>query len=392
MTALQDEADRVLARVTTGPQRVPGVVAMVTDRDANVYEGAAGQREVDGEPMTLDTVFALYSATKAVTTTAALQLVEDGALDLDAPVSDYLPGFAELEVLEGFDPSGQPVLRPPAGPATTRQLLTHTSGLGYEFFDDDYARLVRDHGQPRIGRSTHGALTAPLLTDPGTRWQYGIGLDWAGQVIEAVDGRRLGEILADRVFGPLGMTDTAFGVYEQLAPRLARIHVRKGDGTLKPVGAQPRRAELDMGGQGLYGTVGDYLRFIRMWLNEGRGEHGRVLRPETVEFALRDHLPDGLEVTGLPSSDTFLTHDAEFFPGVAKTWSLPFMVNEADAPTGRPAGSQGWAGLANLYYWIDPRNGIGGFWATQVLPFFDPTSVNGFLELETATYRWLAGR
>lgn len=386
MRLLTDELDQLLGKVTRGDTGVPGVVAMVTNASETLYAGAAGHRESGASPMTSDTVFALYSATKAITVTVALQLLETGELQLSAPVREYVPEFATLQVLEGFDRSGQPVLRAPASEATVLQLLTHTSGLGYEFFSDDYARLVRDCGYPRISEASHASLMTPLLFDPGTRWLYGINTDWLGRVIEEITGERLGEVFARRVFGPLGMTDTAFDVEDRLAGRLASIHARESDGSCRPLGARPRRTELHMGGHGLYGTVPDYLRFIRMWLNAGRGEHGQVLRPETVELATRNHLADGVQVTRLPSSVPFLTNDLELFPGLPKSWSLAFMVNEETAPTGRPIHSQGWAGLANLYYWIDRRHGIGGFWATQVLPFVDQVSLGGYLELEKTVY------
>lgn len=385
---LTKNLDALLAGVTSGPTRVPGVVAMVTDTERTLYTGVAGHREVDGDAMTSDSMFALYSATKAVTATAALALVEDGALDLTAPVRSYLPHFAELQVLTGFDAQGQPVVRPPATEATVLHLLTHTSGLGYEFFDEQYGRMVSEHGQPRINDGTREALMAPLLCDPGTRWKYGIGIDWAGQVIEAVTGKGLGEVFAERIFTPLGMTDTTFEVSDEQAARLARVHVRS-EGALKPIGRRPRPTPIEMGGQGLFGTAGDYVLFLRMWLAQGHGEHGQVLRPETVEWALRNHLADGLQVSELKSSNTFLTLDTEFFPGLPKSWSIPFMINDHDAPTGRPAGSQAWAGLANLYYWIDPHHQIAGIWATQILPFSDPTSLNGFIEMETEVYRHL---
>ena len=165
------------------------------------------------------------------------------------------------------------------------------------------------------------------------------------------------------------------------------MHTRNADGSLTPTDFElPDKPEIHMGGHGLYGTVGDYIRFIRMWLNDGRGENGQVLRPETVAMAEQNQLGD-LKVTALPGVIPSLSNDAEFFPGLSKSWSLPFMVNDEAAPTGRPAGALGWAGLANLFYWIDRRNGVGGFWATQILPFGDATSFTGYIDFETAWYR-----
>ena len=192
--------------------------------------------------------------------------------------------------------------------------------------------------------------------------------------------------MQERVFGPLGMTDTAFALTDATRPRLAAMHQREADGTLTASGFELPSPEVDMGGHGLLSTVPDYLRFLRMWLNDGASGSGeQVLRPETVEMAVQNHLGE-LKVKMLPGVIPALSNDAEFFPGQSKSWGLTFMINDEAAPTGRPAGSVAWAGLANLYYWIDRQSGIAGYWATQILPFADGASVGGYLEFETATY------
>ncbi|MGV9481580.1 serine hydrolase domain-containing protein [Gordonia aichiensis] len=382
--------DAVLKSAIDAEAPVAGVVAMVTDRSGNIYEGAAGKRRIDGDAaITTDDVFALFSTTKAITATAALQLVEEGQLDLDRPASDYAPEIGELQVIEGFDDDGAPRLRAPKSIPTTRQLLTHTGGFGYDFFDEVYSRLADEQGQPSVITATKAALTTPLLFDPGERWQYGTNLDWVGQVVERLRGKRLGEVFEERIFEPLGIENMSFVLREDFRPRLAEMHARNADGSLTPMDFElPSPPEVDFGGHGLYGTVGDYMTFIRMWLNDGAGEHGRVLKQETVEMAVQNHLGD-LPVTMLPGVIPSLSNDAEFFPGQSKSWSLPFMINNEQAPTGRPAGSLGWAGLANLFYWIDRKNGYGGYWATQILPFGDPTSFTKYMDFETALYRSL---
>lgn len=389
---LKSACDAILQRVASGSPRVPGVVAMATDRNGNIYEGAAGQRVLGQDaPMTTDSVFAIFSTTKAITGTAVLQLVEEGKLDLDAPAKTYAPGIGKLQVLEGFDADGKPQLRPPKRDVTTRMLLLHTAGFGYDFFNESYNRLAKEHGQPSVITASKAALATPLLFDPGDDWEYGSNIDWAGQVVEGVTGKRLGEVFQERIFKLLGMTSTAFTLTPDMRKRLARVHRRESDGSLKPLTdfELPQPPEIDMGGHGLYGTVGDYCRFIRMWLNDGAGEHGRVLKPETVRMAEKNALGEK-KIKGLPGIIPELSHYAEFFPGMPKSWALTFMINEEPAPTGRPAGALAWAGLANLYYWIDRQNGLGGFWATQILPFADPTSVGGYLDFETAVYGSMA--
>ncbi len=387
MENLKATADSILNRVVTSDPRVPGVVAMVTDRQRNIYEGAAGKRRLDRDAdMTTDTVFGIFSTTKALTGTAALQLVEEGKLDLDAPAKNYAPDIGKLQVIEGFDPDGEPRLRAPKRDVTTRMLLLHTAGMGYDFFNEKYNRLAQEKGQPSVITGSKKALMTPLLFDPGDKWEYGSNMDWCGQVIEAIAGKRLGEVFKTRILEPLGMRDTTFELTDALRSRLAGMHARNADGSLAPMDFElPSEPEVHMGGHGLYSTVGDYMRFIRMWLNDGAGENGRVLKAETVRMAEKNHLGDK-KVTMLPGVIPSLSNDAEFFPGLSKSWALTFMVNDEEAPTGRPAGALGWAGLANLFYWIDRKNGFGGFWATQILPFGDPVSFMGYMDFETALY------
>lgn len=287
-TGLTSSLNHLFDTVTAGPLRVPGVVAAITGRDGLIYEGASGQRTLGqaGE-MTTDSVFALFSATKAITATAVLQLVEEGRLDLDAPARDYLPMIGEQQVLEGFDSDGSPRLRPPKKPITTRMLLLHTAGFGYEFFNEHYNRLAREQGLPGIISGSLAALQTPLLFEPGEQWEYGSNLDWAGLVVEAITGQRLGEVMQQRIFEPLGMTDTAFTMTPSMLQRRACLHQREVDGSLSVLEdfILPQDPEVHMGGHGLYSTVQDYCRFIRAWLNDGQGDHGRILRPETIRVA-----------------------------------------------------------------------------------------------------------
>ncbi|MGF6311399.1 methyl acetate hydrolase [Bradyrhizobium sp. i1.8.4] len=380
-------ADAILDGVVTSNPRVPGVVAMVTDRHRNIYEGAAGKRRLDqAADMTTDSVFAIFSTTKAITGTAVLQLVEEGKLDLDAPAKTYAPDIGKLQVIEGFDEEGEPRLRAPKRDITTRMLMVHSAGLSYDFINHTYNRLAQEKGQPSVITASKASLMTPLLFDPGERWEYGTNMDWCGQIVEAIAGRRLGEVFRMRIFEPLGIRDTTFELTDAMRRRLAGIHARNADGSLTPMDFElPANPEIHMGGHGLYGTIGDYMRFIRMWLNDGAGEHGRVLKAETVRMAEKNHLGSN-KVTAITGVITSLANDAEFFPGQSKSWALSFMINDEQAPTGRPAGALGWAGLANLFYWIDRQNGFGGFWATQILPFGDPTSFIGYINFETAFY------
>ncbi len=334
-TALDD----VLRRAVDGSPGVPGVAAIVTDRDANTYEGAAGTRRLGGDDgFTTDTVCAIFSTTKAIGGTACLQLVEDGSLDLDAPAKEYVPDIGELQVLDGFDADGEPVLRPPKRDITTRMLLSHTAGFGYDFFSEAYNTMATEHDQPSVITASKASIMTPLLFDPGEQWEYGSNIDWAGQVVEAIAGERLGVVMQERILGPLAMDSTAFSMTDDMRSRLAAMHQRDETGELTATDFElPSDPDIHMAGHGLYSTADDYMKFIRMWLNDGDGPDGRILQSSTVEMAVQNQLGD-LKVKMLPGVIPSLSNDAEFFPGMPKSWALTFMLNDEDAPTGRPAG------------------------------------------------------
>lgn len=394
MTTLEAQLDAVIERVTrnghTG-ESVPGVVAAVTDANGTIYEKAVGLRCLaTAQPMTLDAVFVLHSMTKPITGTAVLQCAEEGLLDLDAPAATWVPEISQLRVIEGAGADGAPILRAPKRDITTRMLLLHTAGFGYPTYDATYRRLGLQLSQSSSASAVKESLMLPLLFDPGERWMYGFSLDWAGFVVESIRGQRLGHVMDNRVFAPLGMSDTAFALSPTMSQRLATMHQRQRDGALVAINfAAPQEPEIDLGGHGLFGTVRDYMKLLRMWLNDGAGDHGRVLKPETVRWATRNGL-ENQRVTTLTGIDSALSNDVEFFPGQPKSWAYTFMVNDEQAPTGRPAGALGWGGLPNLYYWIDRQNGIAGLWATQVLPFCDTVSFDAYLDFETTVYRNLA--
>src|SRR4029077_50245 len=228
---LQRAADQVLSRMVSSSPRVPGVVAMVTDRSGNIYEGAAGERMLGQDAdATTDCVFAIFSTTKAITGAAVMQCVEEDKLDLDAPAKNYATDIGKLQVLDGFDAAGKPKLRAPKRDITTRMLLLHTAGFGYDFFNENYNQLAQNHGQPSVITASHASIRTPLLFDPGEQWEYGSNIDWAGQVVEGIAGKRLGEVMKERIFKPLGMEDTAFSMNESMRKRVVTMHQRDETG------------------------------------------------------------------------------------------------------------------------------------------------------------------
>jgi CubicO group peptidase (beta-lactamase class C family) len=380
---LKSSVDAVLAKgVVTGA--VPGVVAVVTTRDGTIYEGAFGVRDLGTAiPMTLDTIFDVASLTKAVTSTGLMQLVERGLVNLDAPAGNYVPYLGEIEVLDGFGTDGRPILRAPKTPLTTRHLLTHTGGFGYDHWNGEHRRYRQLNGMQSA--TMHG-LRVPLVHDPGTQWEYGINTDWAAQLVKAVSGQDIDAFTADNLFAPLGI-EGAWRISDAMRPRRASIHQRQRDGSLVPKPLEdPDLTEFVPGGHGIHIAGPEYAKFVRMFLNRGVGNGNRVLKDETVEQMSRPDVSPNNEVTMLRTFAPAISNDGMFFPGLAKRHSLGFLVTEARAPTGRSPGSLAWAGVANCYYWIDPAIGIGGVYMSQILPFMDYLSLPLFYAFETAVY------
>jgi methyl acetate hydrolase len=336
--------------------------------------------------MTLDTIFRIASMTKAVTSVAAMQLVEQGKLQLDQPIGNVLPELSAPQVLEGFDDAGAPHLRPAKRPITLRHLLTHTAGFGYEFDDPDVVRYVKATSTPSTSTGKLAALRLPLMFDPGDRWEYGINIDWVGRAIEAVSGQPLSVYFRDKILAPLGMTDTEYAISSEQQSRLVQRHQRKADGSLEPMPPEtlPQR-EFWSGGGGLYSTGRDYLVFLQMLLHQGRFNGAQLLRPETVALMAQNQIGDinaGLWKTTNPQ----LSNDLDLFAGIPCRWGLGYMINTQPGPNGRSAGSLTWGGIYNTYYWLDPQKRVAGVILTQILPFADPAVLRLYGEFESGVY------
>ncbi len=351
---------------------VPGVVAMAATRDGVFYQGAFGRRALpDGAAMTADTVFWIASMTKAITSTAAMQLVEQGKLAIDQPIAGILPELASPQVLEGFDAAGAPKLRPARRPITLRHLITHTAGFVYDIWNVEMGRYMGVTGVPAIGSCQNAALALPLVFEPGEKWDYGINIDWVGKAVERASGQRLGDYFVEHLFGPIGMRDTGFRLTQDQSTRLVGMHARGAGDALTPIEfGIPQEPEFQMGGGGLYGTAADYLAFQRVFLNQGRADGGQVLRPETVALMAQNAIGE-LNVRLLKTAVPASSNDAEFFPGMVKKWGLGFMISTEPVPGRRSAGSLAWAGLGNTYFWIDPAADVAGVILMQLLPFAD---------------------
>jgi CubicO group peptidase (beta-lactamase class C family) len=369
---------------------IPGVVAIAATGSELLYQGTFGRRDLSKpEPMTSDSVFWIASMTKAVTAVAAMQLVEQGRLALDSPIGTVLPELASPQVLEGFADDGTPLLRPAARPITLRHLLTHTSGFCYDMWNAELLRYRNFAKLPSARSGKYAGILTPIMADPGTRWEYGTSLDFAGRAVEVASGKTLEAYLREHIFAPLGMDDTAFRIGPSQRERLVSVHARGPDAALKPIAFEiEQEPEYHAGGGGLYGTAPDYVKFMQMILNRGQGNGDRLLQPETVALMGENHIGD-LSVTKMNSAIAFATNDIELFPGIDKKWGLSFLINTATTPEGRSPGSLAWAGLANTYYWIDPARDLCGVILMQVLPFADPRCLDAFAAFERGVYAGL---
>ncbi len=391
--ALQDDVQAILDR-GVGAGDVVGAAAQVVTGDGLLAAAAAGERSADAAagagPMTLDTVCWIASMTKAITGAAAMQLVERGRLHLEAPASSVLPEVATAGVLEGCDGDGQPVVRPARAPITLRHLLTHTSGFGYDTWSEPLLRYQQATGtQSMTSGELVATTTVPALFDPGEGWMYGISIDIVGRMVEEVSGHRLDHYLDEHILRPLGMGSTSFGLSGDLQSRSAAIHARRPDGSLAAIElARSPEPKYPSGGGGLYSTVEDYCRFLQMILGRGSRNGVEVLQPETVDQMTVNNIGD-LRVVALPTARPELSNDAEFFPGIEKSWGLTFQINEEPLPTGRPAGGLMWAGIANTFFWIDMDNQVAGTYISQQLPFADARTYQLYTDIETATYSHL---
>ena len=368
--------------VTAGD--VPFVVAMTGNSSGVTWSGVAGER-APGIAATEDTVFRIFSMTKAIGSTAAMILMDRGKLSPDTPVEAVLPQFADIKVLDGFD-GDTPRLRVPKIKATVRHLATHTSGFVYGLFNSDMPKSLEATGHPEVMSGLKTSLNYPLVFEPGERWGYGIGIDWLGQVFEAVDGRRIDAFCREEIFDPLGMPDTNFEVTDKMAERIATVRARGEDGQFVDIDvAPPSNPEFYGMGHALYSTAPDYMRFLRMFLNKGRMDGNPILSEAGVETMLANQIGE-LRVGKLTTVVPSITADAEFFPGFEKTHSLGFMRMEEDVPEMRTAGSQSWAGILNTHFWFDQVRDVSGVIMTQSLPFVEPRFMEVYDRFERAVY------
>jgi CubicO group peptidase (beta-lactamase class C family) len=348
--------DYMRNEITTG--KIAGAVLLIQQHGQPVLFESFGVRDVDGKrPMTADTIFRLYSMSKAVTSVAAMMLVDDGKLSLDDPLSTYIPAFADVNVgIERRDENGKLVLvrEPVDRPITIKDLLRHTSGLTYGFYGDStvrklYASAGLFDGDFDNALFAERIAKLPLAEQPGTLWDYGHSTDILGRVIEVVSGQSLFQFEKQRLLDPLGMTDTAFFVAgETNRPRVAEpLPADRFTGPIAGIKDPVLPRAWESGGAGMVGTTGDYARFAQMLLNGGSLDGRRYLKPETVALMASDHI----------GPETKIARDYHYFPGATSGFGLGFAVRtEVPANTSWPLGEYRWDGVGGTFFFIDPKD------------------------------------
>lgn len=381
-----EDIDAILSRAAAA-EEVPGVVALAANAEGLLYEGAFGTRDLEtGEPMTADTIFRFASMTKAVTSLAALQLVEEGRLALDEPIGKVVPELAAPQVLEGFDEEGRPRLRAARRAITLRHLLTHTSGFAHPVWNPLLPRYLKESGVAAIRTDKAAALRQPLLFDPGERWEYGASTDCVGVAVERASGKNLEAYFRERILDPLGMRDTSFLLSAATEPRLVRVHRRRSDKKLEPLAREVvRPPEFFRGAGGLMGSGRDYLRFLELLLGGGTRDGLQLLRPETFALLAENQTGDlrvGIMKTIAPQQ----SNDVDLLPGTFCNWGLATLINTRPVAHGRSAGSLAWGGIYNTYFWVDRKRGIAAVLLTQIQPFADRIVLRLYREFERALY------
>jgi CubicO group peptidase (beta-lactamase class C family) len=369
-------------RAGVASRKIPAAVFVAAGAGKTLFTGAYGKRQASARSeLTADAIFRIASMTKALTSTAAMQLVEKGALALDQPVEKHLPRLAGLKVLEGFDPSDKPILRPAKKPVTLRLLLSHTAGFAYDTWDAKLLKYVT-----LTPRASGEQPVPPLVFEPGARWEYGTNVDWVGRLVEAVSGTTLEAYFQRHILEPLGMSDTSFILPPAKFGRLVSSYERRNGAWVETPLTQPPPPSSFNGGGGLYSTASDYVRFMQMILRGGLGpDKQRILAAGSLDL-MKSNQIGGLRAGLLKSVKPERSSDLDLHPGHVDKFGLGFLINTDPYEGGRSAGSLAWAGLFNTYFWIDPRRRICGAGMMQYLPFADKDALSLLGEFERAIY------
>ena len=370
--------------------KLPMSVALVANSEGVLFTHASGYRDSEnGQMMRPDSIFAIASMTKLITTIAVLQLVEADLVELDSGLDQYLPETINPKIIQGFDKDDDPIFVDAARSPTVRELITHTSGYVYSIWNE-MALSAQAKGVTSPLGGGKESIIVPLYFEPGSNWEYGVGIDWLGVMVEEVSGKRLMDFFEEKIFLPLGMEDTFFEFPSEKMDRSVMMTARVKGELVKSELYQPVPAERGSmgfygGGGGLYSTVNDYARVMRALLNGGSLDGQRVLSEEMVAQMFANQI-GSIDVSPGKAQIKALSNDFDMGFGSSAKWGLGFLLSPEGTESGRGRGSASWAGLFNSYFWIDRENDLCAVFATQVLPFYDEEAVSVLKLFEAQVY------
>lgn len=380
----KEKIDQVLSKSVESNS--PVISAAVLSSEETLYRGDFGLADIaTGKNVQKDSIFRIASMTKAITSTCTMQLIEKEKLSLETKLKEFFPEIADKKILEGFNKKNEPLLSEASSDLTIKQLLTHTSGFAYEVWNENVAAMVENGDLATAFSGDDNFLKAPLSFNPGSSWEYGIGIDWLGVLVEKISDMTLQDYMKKYIFNPLGMIDTSYDVPKEKIERLVKVHSRNGEEYLEMPFDPPEKSDFYSGGGNLVSTLSDYSSFLNMFLNQGKSSEGRILQKTSVDLMLTSHTGE-LLMTSMQTSAPILSNDVDFFPDTDKSWGLGFMINNEDIENGRPKGSAGWAGLFNSYFWIDPKNKIAAVILMQMLPFAEEGCLKTLKDFEKSIY------
>ena len=370
--------------------KLPMSVALIANSEGVLFTHASGYRDSEnGQMMRPDSIFAIASMTKLITTIAVLQLVEAGLIELDSGLDQYLPETINPKIIQGFDKDDDPIFVDAARSPTVRELITHTSGYVYSIWNEMALSAQAKAVTSPLGGGKE-SIVAPLYFEPGSKWEYGVGIDWLGVMVEEVSGKRLMDFFEEKIFLPLRMEDTFFEFPLEKMDRSVMMTARVKGELVKSELYQPVPAERGSmgfygGGGGLYSTVNDYARVMRALLNGGSLDGQRVLSEEMVAQMFANQI-GSIDVSPGKAQIKALSNDFDMGFGSSAKWGLGFLLSPEGTESGRGRGSASWAGLFNSYFWIDRENDLCALFATQVLPFYDEEAVSVLKLFEAQVY------
>jgi CubicO group peptidase (beta-lactamase class C family) len=408
---LKPEAQAILKEIidesVKSPETaIPGLSVSITNsKGDDLFSYASGYTDASATAkLTEDHIFWIASTTKQVATVAILQLVEEGKLKLDDAdqVEQLVPELAKIPIASRAE-DGSIKLTPKKNRITLRHLLTHTAGFGYTFFNHLYREYGELYGLDEFNVSTEREIQFPLLFEPGTNWSYGLSIDWAGIVLERYTGEKLGDYIQKNIFEPLNIKDTTFEPNAELRKKLVEVSFRDQKTGKNSVIGHPYKkffedgiSKFHSGGAGLVSRPNEYIKFLATLLNDGVSPKTgkQILKKETVDLIFENQIANQPDFgrQGIPGSNPLYSNDIpDIYPEEGKPpqgWGLSLFLFSQKGATGHAANTGFWAGITNLYYWIDRESGLAGYVAGQLLPFADPQVLKAWATVESVVYQY----